>query len=273
MDASVVIPVGSCDDMLAAQLDALAAQTYPGEWEIVLACNTGDPGQQAALADLAATHPRSRIVDASDVRSAAHARNQGAAAAAGDVLAFCDGDDLVEPGWLEALVGSVDDMTAAGGHLEEELLGVDGQQHWRPPATPGTLPTFMGHAYPVSANMAMGRDLFERIGGFDVSLVRCEDIAIGFRIHRHGAELKYVREAVVHYRHRAGLRSMLHQHYLYGRGMAQVLRQDGLPDGASVGALRPNGQPVDRWTIHQVLRKGALALGRLQGATIDRWRS
>jgi GT2 family glycosyltransferase len=212
-------------------------------------------------------------VDASDVRSAAHARNVGAEAATGKILALCDGDDIVEPDWLRNLVAALEPDTAVGGHLDEAQLAVPGQQNWRPPATPGRLPTFLDHPYVVTANMAMYRKDFAAAGGFDLSLIRCEDIAFSFKLLDNGITLTYAEDAVVHYRHRQGLRSLLHQHYLYGQGLAQVLARDGLPGGASksgIGALRPNAQPVAKWSVHQFLRRGALGVGRVVGVVRER---
>lgn len=274
---SVIVPVGRVDDDLPIQLRALAGQRTDRTFEVVLACNTDDPAERSRLEREAESAGVGRVVPAWDRRSAAHARNAGAAAARAEILAFCDGDDIVDPGWLEALVGALEPGAAVGGHLDEDRLAVPGQEHWRPPATPGELPTFMGHPYLVTANQAVWRSDFEAVGGFDLGLVRCEDIAFSFELLRRGVELRYAAEAVVHYRHRKGLKPMLEQHYLYGRGMAQVLARIGVPDadggsGGGLASLKPNGQKVDHWTIHHVLRKGALGVGRVVGTLQERRR-
>ncbi len=274
-NVSVLLPVGRVDDELREQLDALGAQDFESTWEIILALNTTDPDQREQLDRLIQTRARVRIVDASDVRSAAHARNVGAEAASGEILALCDGDDIVEPDWLTNLVAALEPGTAVGGHLDEVRLAIPGQENWRPPATPGRLPTFLEHSYVVSANMALYRDDFGDAGGFDLSLIRCEDVAFSFKLLENGIELVYAERAVVHYRHRRGIRSLLQQHYLYGQGMAQVLARDGLPGGASqsgLGALRPNAQPVANWSVHQVLRRGSLGLGRIVGLVREKLR-
>jgi len=274
-EVSVVVPVGRADALLGVQLRALAGQRFDRRFEVVLACNSADAREQEAIEAATVEAGVGRVVRAWDVRSAAYARNEGAAAARAPVLAFCDGDDIAEPGWLAAIVDALEPGTAIGGHLDEDSLSVPGQENWRPPATPGVLPTFMGHPYLVSANMACWRDDFVATGGFDLSLVRCEDIAFGFALSRLGVELRYCADAVVAYRHREGLRSMLEQHYLYGQGMAQVLARIGLPDGeggtgAGLSALKPNGQKVDQWSVPQVLRKGALGVGRVVGTAQEK---
>lgn len=273
---SVVIPVGRVDEELRIQLDALAAQEFEEAWEIVLAVNTIDSEERRRLVALAALHPLARIVEASAVRSASYARNRGAEEAGAAVLAFCDGDDVAQPGWLSAIVGGVQPGVAIGGHLDETQLEVAGQENWRPPATPEALPTFLGTPYLVSANMALWRDDFVAAGMFDNELTRCEDIALSFQLLRLGVELRYSPAAVISYRHRNGLGAMMRQHYLYGIGMAQVLARDGLPGESNrrslVRSLTPNSQSVGRLSTPNLLRRCALAAGRLVGTLRERGR-
>lgn len=276
---SVVVPVGAVDDLLPLQLRTLAAQTYRGPWEVILSLNSPDPDQLAGLERLSASIEGLpwRIVDSSDLRSASHARNVGAAAAGGDLLLFCDGDDLADPGWMAALVAALDGSVAAvGGHLEEDRLAIEGQSGWRPPATPGALPTFLGHPFLVSANMGIERTAFEKAGGFDTSLIRGEDIALSWALLDLGLGLAYCPDAVIHYRHRRGLVPMMRQHYLYGRGFSQILARRGVPggDGAStgLGSLKPNGQTVASKGFPYFCRRGAIAVGRLVGLAVERRR-
>lgn len=276
--ASVVVPVGSVDDDLPLQLDALGAQTYTGSWELVLSLNSADPEQRRKLEALLVERPSlsARIVDSSELRSASHARNVGAAAANGDLLLFCDGDDLADPEWVTALIRAVDGVAAVGGHLEEERLAVPGQADWRPPATPGGLPTFLGRPFLVTANMAVERAAFDKIGGFDTSLVRGEDIALSWDLLAHGLGLAYAGDAIIHYRHRKGLVPMMRQHYLYGKGFSQILARRGVPgeDGVATGlrALKPNSQAVDRKGLVYFCRRGSIAAGRIVGLIQERAR-
>ncbi|MEM9608319.1 MAG: glycosyltransferase [Actinomycetota bacterium] len=272
--ASVVVPVGRVDVELDEQLAALQAQRSEVAIEIVLALNAPGDDVEAELRTLADGQPGwpIRIVDASDRRGAAHARNVGAAEAAGELLLFCDGDDRVAPGWAATLIDRAGRGHAVGGHLDEELLAVPGQADWRPPATPDELPSFLDHPYLVSANCAVHRDDFLAVGGFDEQLTRCEDLAFSYALVEAGVELSYAAKAIVHYRHRAGLVPMLRQHFLYGRGMSELIARGMLPgsDGGLATRFRANSQPVDRWTTAQVLRKLSLGAGRLVGTATAR---
>ena len=275
---SVVIPVGRVDDDLPLQFDALVTQDYPGSWELVLSLNTDDAMERRELESLLADRPSlaARIVDSSDLRSASHARNVGADAARGHMLLFCDGDDLADPAWITSLVAALAEAPAVGGHLGEDRLAIAGQDHWRPPATPGALPVFLGHPFLVTANMGLRRAAFEEVGGFDTSLIRGEDIAFSWDLIDHGLELAYAADAIMHYRHRKGLLPMMRQHYQYGRGFSQLLARRGLPGGSSttkgLAALKPNGQAVANKGIPYVLRRGSIATGRVVGLVEERAR-
>jgi glycosyltransferase involved in cell wall biosynthesis len=276
VSVSVVVPVGRVDDDLIQQLDALSRQSYTGSWEIVLSMNTSDDRERARLERVVAERdlPPTLVVDSSDVRSASHARNVGVRNSSGVKLLFCDSDDIADTEWVEQLVAALEFYDAVGGFLDEELLAVPGQEHWRPPATPCALPTFLGHPFLVSANMGIKRTIFDAVGGFDTDLIRGEDIALSWDLLERGIELGYCQSAVIYYRHRRGLGAMMRQHYLYGRGFSQILTRRGTPghSNGSTGlrALKPNGQAVDRKSIPYVLRRGSIATGRVVGLVEER---
>lgn len=275
-DVSVIMPVGRIDAFLPAQLEALSGQSYRGRWELVLSLNSSNPEHERALTSLLDDHPRlaTTVVDSSNVRSASHARNVGVEKASGSLLLFCDGDDIADRYWMERMIEALEYYDAVGGHLDEELLAVPGQEHWRPQATPGELPKFLGYDYLVSANMGVKRLCFEAAGGFDVDLTRGEDIAFSWALIEQGVQLGYCGQAIMYYRHRRGLRSMMHQHYLYGIGFSQILARRGLPGQqqtpGGLGALRPNNQAVDRKTPVYFLRRGSIAAGRVVGLVSER---
>lgn len=272
---SVVMPMGSVDDFVGEQLAALdhVAASFP--FEIIISLNSPDPSERERLARLVATMERPvRVVDSSDRRGASHARNVGAAAALAPVLAFCDSDDIVRPDWLERLVAGLHGYEAVGGHLEEFAAS-----RWvagiRPPATPGELPTYLGVPYLVSANFAIERTWYERVGGFDETLHRCEDIALGWDLINAGARLGFVPDAVVDYRTRDGVWSLLKQHYHYGRGMTEVLVRRNVPkvNGASpAGLFAANRQSGGKGSMVRWVRRGFIAVGRAHGLLTERTR-
>ena len=242
--------------------------------EVVLALNDRTPGavrRAARAGDIAGRRPRPRR--RRDLRTgAAHARNEGTHAASGDLLAFCDADDHVCPGWLAGLVDGLDRHDAVGGRLDE-MAGLSA--HHRPPATPDALPTFLGVPYIVSANLAVPRAVFVDVGGFDASLHRGEDIAFSWALIVRGHTLGYVDGARVGYRPRVGSLAVVRQHFAYGRGMAQVLCRYGVPDKGrwrrlhGRDLLAPNGQGGGSGGLFSLTRRASLASGRVIGVLTE----
>jgi cellulose synthase/poly-beta-1,6-N-acetylglucosamine synthase-like glycosyltransferase len=270
---SVIVPVGSVDHRFERQLQALCAQSVPFEFEVVVSLNAADSGVQhevhrvvAGLADR-----RIRVVDSSDRRGAAHARNVGAHSSYAPILAFCDADDEVHAGWLEALVEGLQSSDAVTGLIRE--LAPERQQHWRPPATPGGLPKFLGRSYLLSGNLAIRRAAFDSVGGFDEALTRCEDIAISCALTQHGHRLGFCADAVIDYHHRSGLLPMLRQHYRYGQGMSEVVVRYRLASEHRDrwSSVRGNNAPHKRDLVN-VLRRGSIACGRVHGLVRERFR-
>jgi GT2 family glycosyltransferase len=276
-DVSLIMPMGSVDEFVPAQLDAIDALVTPFSFEVIVSLNSADPVHRQRLAALTSRMTRPvRIVDSSDKRGAAHARNAGAAAALAPTLAFCDSDDIVRPDWLDRLIAGLANFEAVGGHLEEFAAS-----RWvkgvRPPPTPGELPKFLGVPYLVSASMALSRELFERVGGFDETLHRCEDIALGWDLIGKGARLGFVPDAIVDYRTRDGLRSLLKQHYHYGRGMSEVLARRGVPTYEGVAAptskFASNKQSGGKGSVIRFVRRSFIAVGRAHGMLTERKRA
>ena len=114
MRASVVIPCFNSLKYLPETLLTVLAQTYD-DFEVVLV----DDGGSDDLAGWAATFPdgtgdpRVRVVRQENAGVSA-ARNLGVTSAQGDVVVFCDSDDLWAPTLVADLVGALDRNPAAG---------------------------------------------------------------------------------------------------------------------------------------------------------------
>jgi glycosyltransferase involved in cell wall biosynthesis len=230
---SVVIPVRNAAGTLPEQLAALAAQTYAGAWEIVLADNgsTDDTVEVARSFD----HPVAplRVVDACARAGSSYARNHGAENARGDFIAFCDADDVVAPGWLDALARAARDYDAVTGPQDASSINSAPVQQWRPPRATA-LPRSAFLPYAPSCNLAVWADVYACTGGFDEAYPQAHDVEWSWRAQLAGFTLGFAPDAVVNYRYRATVRGVARQAYLSGIDSARLYR-----DFRSRGMKRP----------------------------------
>jgi glycosyltransferase involved in cell wall biosynthesis len=211
------------------QLAALANQTYAGEWELVFVDDASTDGS-AAIAESWADRVPIRVVSCGlngTAAGLARARNAGAEAARGDLLLFCDDDDVADPGWIQALVDAAPLSAVLGGFNEEERLNDPRIRGWRFAWTPGCLPVAFGVVtVPSGGNSAVWTDAFREVGGFDAEFSATgEEVDFYWRLHLAGHRARYVPEAIMHIRHRTTLSTLIRQSYRYGMGSAALFRR------------------------------------------------
>lgn len=278
IDASVVIPVCNGAATIGEQLDALARQTYAGRWEVVVSDNGSTDATAAVVASYTDRLPGLVVVDASDARGAAHARNVGAGAASGEVLAFCDADDIVAVDWLERLVAATATAPIVAGRIDSVTLNDERSRRWRPPVPDREPPVSHGFLpYAFGANLAVRRDAFTDLGGFREDYPLGEDVELTWRGQLAGLGFGFARDATVHYRYRPGLVGLLRQYVGYGAigpRLYRDFRAAGMPPSRPRGAVGPwirllLALPVAVWHEERrgdVLRRLAFRYGRLLGS-------
>jgi glycosyltransferase involved in cell wall biosynthesis len=192
---SVVIPHYRDAENLKICLAALAAQSYPrASFEIIVADN-GSPDAEAVKA--AAAMGGARLVIAQE-RGAGPARNAGAAAAQGEILAFVDSDCVPEPQWLAEGVAALSRFDFAGGRVT--VLIADPSRMTAVEAFEKVF-AFDNEAYVTkkgftgSGNLFCPRALFEKVGGFRVGV--SEDVEWSHRATAGGFRLGFAPNATV----------------------------------------------------------------------------
>lgn len=183
MDVTFVIPVRNDARRLARCLSAVRRELGGAPGRIVVVDN-GSVDDSADVARAAGA----RVVAAPAVPVAA-ARNRGVdAEAAGDVLAFVDADHELLPGWFAALRAAM---------ARPEVWGAAAAYHGPPTPTPTQrwYDAIRGRTIegPIewagAGNLALRREAFERVGGFNEGLEACEDVDLCFRIRQAGGTL------------------------------------------------------------------------------------
>ena len=138
-------------------------------------------------------------MDASATSGPSAARNIGAEAAAGDLLAFCDADDVVGPGWLAVRCARHSRMRTLR-EASSSTASLNGRRRDTPVAC-GDAPA---RADPgrLAANLGVRRAAFEALGGFDEDLRVGEDVDLCWRLQFAGYRFAFSSRAVVSKRDR-----------------------------------------------------------------------
>ena len=213
----VIIPAYNAEATLGEQLAALCRQTCDVSWQILVVDNGSiDATQEVALAYSSSRVPVS-VVRAAAGSGPAYARNAGVSATSSPWIAFCDADDVVSAGWLSAISQALYEHDFVSGGVELEQLNSGWSQASRGLSFSNQLTVFEGmFPYASSCNMAVKREAFELVGGFDESMRVGEDIDLSLRLWQEGIQLHFEVGATVHYRLRNELRTMFRQSREYG---------------------------------------------------------
>lgn len=247
---TVIVPVRNGARTLPEQFEALAAQRYDGPWELVVADNGSTDTTRAVCASWTDRLPRLRVVDASERAGSSHARNVGASAANGELLAFCDADDVVDASWLQAIVESARDHDLVGGVQDEARLNDDTIRETRGARAKRALVRPLGFLpFAPTSNLAVWADVYRTVGGLDVDYPQAHDVEFSWRAQLEGFDLGHAADAVVHYRYRSTVKGVGKQAYLTGYDAVQLFR-----DYRSDGAKRPGAKETARRWIASLLR-------------------
>jgi len=178
-----VIPTCNRPALLAATLGSVLAQDYAAKEIIVV-----DDGSTDETAEVCARFPV--VYLRQENRGPAAARNRGAGAARGELLAFLDDDDLCPPGSLGVRVEHWKDDP--GCHH------VVGRIRRFREETPGCIEFIdtegqATHIIGVGPEVML-RSAFEKVGGFDESLRMSEDVDLWLRMGEAGLRRKLIPE-------------------------------------------------------------------------------
>ncbi|HEY6417407.1 MAG TPA: glycosyltransferase, partial [Candidatus Binataceae bacterium] len=236
--ASVIVPAWNASTSVALCLDSLRDQNYPDYETIVV--DDGSSDSTAAIAEQAGARTL-RL----EHRGLAAARNAGAAAASGEVVAFIDADARADRDWLYHLVEAITRRGAAAA----------GGPNFAPPAaSPRAAALAAAPGIPCEVrsgddrlaqlcgcNMAIAKSALAAAGGFDPSFTAAgDDVDLSWRLAERGETLAFAPGATVIHERRATFRAYLRQQRGYGAGEGLLFRKyplrNGVEDGIYGGA-------------------------------------
>ena len=257
IDVSVIVPARGGHELLARCLRALGEQRgMDGLFEVIVV----DDGSEQPLKPLAEEHGARCIVQ--EPLGPAAARNTGAQAAQGKILAFTDSDCAPVDDWLQHLIAPFEDPGVVGvkGAYASEQAG------W--------VPRFVQQEYEAkyrrmaslekidfidTYSAAYRRDVFLENGGFDTAfpVPSVEDQELSFRLARKGYRMVFAPQAVVVHIHDENVTEYIRRKFNIGYWKAFMLRwlpEKMLSDSHTL--------PVQRWQIGLLgLALAGLALG------------
>src|SRR5260221_176517 len=195
------------------------------------------PNYEVIVVDDGSTDDTAAIVGRHDVkliqtenRGLSSARNVGANAATGEIVAYIDDDAWPDPHWLHYLA-----MAFASG----DYAGVGGPNI--APPSDGSVADAVANAPggPVhvlltddiaehipGCNMSFRRSALKAVGGFDPAFrVAGDDVDLCWRIQEKGWKLGFTPAAVVWHHRRSSTRAYLRQQLGYGKAEAMLERQ------------------------------------------------
>ncbi len=234
---SVIVPCYNEEATIGLLLDALYRQTYPRDrMEVVVADGMSEDGTREAIAAWQARHPdlSVRVVD-NPRRIIPAGLNAALRAAQGEIIVRLDAHSVPAEDYVERCVadlqaglgdnvGGVWEIHPGGPGLiaaaiaaaAAHPLGV-GDARYRYTTTPGEVDTVPFGAY--------RRELIERIGPYDETLLSNEDYEFNTRIRLAGGKVYLDPRIRAVYFARPTLRALARQYARYGFWKAQMLRR------------------------------------------------
>lgn len=222
---SIIIPVYNEEECLPLCLNSIGNLHYPGKnIEVIVV----DNGSADRTREIARSYGVRVLRD--DTMSVSGLRNLGADSSKGDVLAFVDADCVVSKDWLDNAEIYFDNMEVSA---------------WGAPPIPpdGAGATWIQRTWYLvrqmenelqevewleSMNLFVRKKQFVSIGGFNETLVTCEDVDLCYRIRSLGNIIADSRLKVVHLGEARTLKEFIQKETWRGKSNLEGIRSHGL---------------------------------------------
>lgn len=217
---TVIVPAYNARDTIGACIESLLGQTRrPDEVIVVDDCSRDDTAQVASKYGV-------KVIKLEKNSGPGVARNAGAAAATGEILAFTDSDCVAPADWLERIAGALDApgvVAATGGYAGPVQDGfLTRLQHLILRRRQSALPPEIDST--ITSNFACLKSAFESVGGFPLYCLKRdpakpiwgnEDEELGFLLSRTGGKIRWMPDIGVLHLFRLGLAGYLRQQRFY----------------------------------------------------------
>ena len=239
------MPVLNEEEHLAASVEGVLRQDYPGRLELVLAVGPSDDRTHEIADGLALRDPRVRVID-NPTGTTPDGLNLAVAASSHDIIVRVDAHGELPAGYITTAVevlrrtgaANVGGLMVAEGRSTFERavavaytsrigLGGGGFHLEQTPEGPAET-VFLG---------VFRREALERVGGFDPTMRRAQDWDLNLRLREAGETVWFTPALRVTYRPRSTVPALARQFFTTGQWRREVMRRR--PDTASARYLAP----------------------------------
>ena len=183
---SVIIPAYKAGQYIKETIQGVLNQTHTN-FELIIV-DDGSPDNQAeVIAPIAASDPRIRYIKQKN-GGVSSARNHGYRLSKGSFLAFLDADDLWLSNNLELKLAKFSSDTAFG-LVHSDMAIMDGNSKRTGETKSGKegyilddLLSWNGTCIPTPSSILVKREVFEKVGNFDLKLSNAADQEFFFRV-------------------------------------------------------------------------------------------
>ena len=216
MKISIIICTYNRNDYIPKALNSLAQQTLPAsQYEIIIVNNNSTDDTDALCHAFLQEHQQLNALYFIETQQGlSYARNRGITESSGDILVFMDDDAQADERYLEEILHffeTTSDATACGGRIypDFESKRPDWMSRFLLPLTStidmgDNIKLFKGSQYPIGANMAFRRKVFQQYGMFNPDLGRkgdnldgSEEKDIFLKIKKEKGKIYYLPSAIV----------------------------------------------------------------------------
>ena len=205
---SVIMPVYQRHEYLEDALKSVVEQTR-APYEIIISQNAASDEVKQEVHRLSSKYPNIKVVNSITPNSLSHARNVAIEQAEGDFIAILDDDDIWVKNKLELQLKNLVLMGATVCASNFHEINMKGEFQWAssyPAAREMSWAKALTYQNLFSGGSAamIRREVFKRVGLFDVNLPSCEDHDMWRRMAVAGERLLFIEDDLVGIRKAGG---------------------------------------------------------------------
>jgi cellulose synthase/poly-beta-1,6-N-acetylglucosamine synthase-like glycosyltransferase len=243
---SIIVPTYNDENHIENCINSLKQQDYPKDrYEIIVVDNNSTDN----TAEVIRRHQIIYVLE-DEIQTSYAARNRGLLKSKGDIIAFTDSDCIADAQWLANGVKAFKNCKIGGiGGQVQAYKPVNFIEVYQAQKDVLGQEKFLGEENKLkrngrilTCNAFYKKEIFEKIGLFEPSLVSGGDYDFSLRVQKNTEYLlQYEPNAIIYHKHRTTLKNFWKQYYKYGLGriyLAKTYKNDLFSKRLEYGYLR-----------------------------------